>query len=111
MGVTVERGCRDDLKGTVVLIVRKSKGKLSVDEIVEAVRRSGFFNYYALLLNISEEASMGDGWLNDEISKPGDSVEILPLDYGNSCPLCGEMLPEKEYCNACGAKLSVVNKS
>ena len=96
-----------DDAGFYAVTVEKKRGKLTLDDIVDAIRSSGsdLFGLYALVLNLNEWALEGPGNLFDE--PPGDSQVLYRIDDGETCPVCHKMTPVLTYCPHCGEKLSV----
>lgn len=104
-GITYE--WEKNIYGSSVLIIRKSRGKLTLQEIEELLRyeRGGIFNgRYAILLNCSEATCGGAGW-GDETEPRGDIVELCEVQSEEECPICKAMLPDKDYCPHCGESL------
>ena len=104
-GIIIES--EKDAFGNWVLLIRKSRGKLTLQEINDLLlyEDGGKYNgLYAIVLNASESACGGSGW--DDGSEPkGDVAELYELYAGNDCPVCRKLLPEKDFCPHCGEKL------
>jgi hypothetical protein len=105
-GITVQRG--HDLRGQEAVTVEKKKGKLTLDEVWDALRdqrlnnehwNQPFFGHYAILLHCQEETDAG--YLDDD-EPEGDKVLLYQLTDAGDCPVCGAMLPSFEYCPHCG---------
>lgn len=100
-GITLEWD--NDCRGNSVLLVRKSRGRLTLDEITEALRYEKHGQYcgrYAIMVNASEN-TCGTGWM-DEIEPKGDVVELYQVAGEDDCPVCGKLTPPFEYCPHCG---------
>lgn len=95
----------EDIVGRPVLLIRKSRGKITVDELVDFLLRDyRFTNYaYAMVINVRESMCEGSGWLMDEEPK-GDVVELYQLEDEENCPVCGRILTYQN-CPECGAEL------
>ena len=99
--LTWEYGDKDDQ-----IIIRKSKGKLTVDEIVE------FMNKWEQLQDFGEgtlcviawrmKSDTYSGWDMYE-EKPGDAVDLFVLQDSSTC-FCGKTL-FPQYCPECGTNL------
>lgn len=93
--------------GADKLILRKRKGKISVSEAAEYLRRSNrglLQGNYAVIIRAGEETCEGTGWLMED-EPEGDVLELYRLDGEGRCPVCGEMAPALEWCPECGANL------
>lgn len=104
-GITIERG--NSLGDNDVFVLRKSRGKLNLDEITEYLQQeqNGFYQgHYVIILNATESAMGGSGWGNDE--PKGDTVEEIRLEGDVTCPICAKMLPP-DYCPDCGATIKI----
>lgn len=84
-------------------VVRKSKGKLTLDEIEDAMREV-LPGAYAIVLRCDE----GNGYDFSGEKPKGDVVELCSLEDGDVCPVCAQLLPP-QYCPECGADLREVN--
>lgn len=83
--------------------VTKSRGKLTLDEITDALRDAGVEGYAVVLLRIGD---VYDGW-NDEIPK-GDIVDVPIVDEGSACPVCSQLVPLIRYCPECGKRIETI---
>lgn len=98
----------ENVYGQPVLVLRKSRGKLSIGEIIDVLHhenRGQLQGHYAIILNASEATREGSGWM-DEIEPKGDEVELLQLLEGDICPVCQKLLPDFQYCPNCGEELN-----
>lgn len=105
-GISIESG-QSDL-GQDVYLIKKSRGKLSVDEITEFLQRenNGFYQgLYIIVVNATESATGGSGWYPDEPST-GDEVEVFQLVGEEHCPACSRLIPP-DYCPECGVTLKL----
>lgn len=104
-GITFESD--KDTFGNWILRICKSRGKLTLREIADLLlyEDNGKYNgRYAIFINASESACGGSGW--DDGSEPkGDFADLYELSAGNDCPVCGKLLPDKDYCPHCGESL------
>lgn len=92
-----------DHRDRMVVKVEKKRGKLNLDEIIEAVQSKGLFGHYVILLNCMEGTGFS-GWL-DEVEPVGDSATLLPVEEADDCPVCGHLTPLLQYCPSCGERL------
>lgn len=102
-GITV-RGDYD-FHDRSVTIVEKSRGKLTIDEIEDALRtndRGLYCGNYVLLLRCGEATLGGSGW--DDYEEPkGDSVALYAVGEADECPVCSRLVPPYQYCPECGS--------
>lgn len=94
----------EDLIGRPVLLVRKSRGKITVDELIDFLLRDWRFTNraYAMVIKVNESMCEGSGWDMEE--PKGDVVELYQLEDGDDCPVCGSILVYQN-CPECGAEL------
>ena len=95
----------EDITGRMVLLVRKPRGKITLDELTDFLLRDyRFTNHaYAIVIQVKESMCEGSGWGMDEEPK-GDVVELYQLEDGDDCPVCGSILVYQN-CPECGAEL------
>ena len=105
----MKRGISVEWEPNDVLVIRKARGKLALEEIEDVLRYgchgiSGSLNgNYALIFHCSEETCGGNGMYGpDYEEREGDSVRLHQLDNYGTCPVCNEMLPPHNYCPHCG---------
>ena len=103
-GIKITREYENGFSG---VCIQKSRGKLTLDEIQEALHYGGtnnqFCGRYVLLFNATENTIGGNGlWLEQE--QKGDSVLLYELDESSDCPVCGKLTPPYEYCPNCGER-------
>lgn len=93
-----------DITGRYVLLVKKSRGKITIDELTEFLLwDSRFTNHaYAIVIRVYENMCEGSGWDIEEAK--GDVVELYQLEDGDDCPVCGSLLVYQN-CPECGAEL------
>jgi hypothetical protein len=100
-GITVRKEAIQD--GTTRVLVEKRRGKLTFEEIREALREEftqyGGTCFFAMIVKASEEDGY-QGWMDGDDA--GDTVELLQIEEGYDCPVCGRMAPPFEYCPNCG---------
>ena len=99
--LTWEYGDKDDQ-----IIIRKSKGKLTVQEIMD------FMSQREQILDFGEGALCVIAWRMKEdtysgwdmyTENPGDAVDLFVLQDSSTC-FCGKTL-FPQYCPECGTKL------
>lgn len=101
----MKRGIRleyDSDRGCVY--VTKKKGKLTLDDITEAIMDAQDYGHFAIILNCSMAAADGVGFW-DEDEPEGDVCTLYPIDEYEKCPVCDQVTPLLEYCPECGARL------
>jgi len=90
--------------GSYIVELRKSRGKITVDEIIEHLKYvTRYYGFYAIIINANEYTCEPQGFLTEE--PQGDFVEVVMLEEYDSCPLCAKMMPDPDYCPECGASL------
>jgi len=93
----------NDLRGIEVLLARKSRGKISISEIQEAMRDDNRFQggWWAIVFKTQEESYQGWG----DINQPkGDVLELYRVDDLEACPICATVL-SVDYCRHCGEQI------
>ena len=88
------------------VVIRKKRGKLSVDEIEEILRYEDFQQwngYYAMILNRTESTVGGNGCLELMEDDPGDTITLYEITDSGECPVCSAFLPPFQYCPSCGS--------
>ena len=103
----------DRLDRTCV-VIRKKRGKLSVNEIEEILRYEDFQQwngYYVLLLNCTEATLGGNGCWDLLVEQPRDMVRLYEVTASEECPVCQSNLPPFSYCPSCGIPWSDSGKS
>ena len=111
-GITVTR--EYDRLDKPCVVIRKKRGKLSVDEIEEILRYEDFQQwngYYVLLLNCTEATLGGNGCWDLLDEPPGDMVMLYEVTASEECPVCRSNLPPFSYCPSCGIPWSDSGKS
>jgi hypothetical protein len=81
--------------------VRKARGKLSMEEITDALREAEMFGGWAVILRVGEDSGY-QGWMDEDTR--GDSVFLYELEDGEQCPICASQLVVN-YCPNCGEDL------
>ena len=102
-GITVTR--EYDRLDRPCVVIRKKRGKLSVDEIEEILRYEDFQQWnghYVLLLNCTEATLGGNGCWDLLDEQPGDMVRLYEVTASEECPVCQSNLPPFSYCPSCG---------
>lgn len=95
---------RQDTAGHYSLILTKSRGKLTVAEIGEFLQRypHGVFQGNWCIIIQAGEDTCAAGWYEEP---KGDAVELYQLGQGDNCPVCGQLVPNYQWCPECGASL------
>ena len=102
-----------DRKDKMVLVIEKKRGKLTLDEIQDAIlhpdenlRNSPISSYgwYTIILNCNEGVDMPT-WGDSLEEKPGDIAILYPVNDSDDCPVCGRLTPPFQYCPECGHDL------
>lgn len=89
-----------------LITVNKRRGKLTVEEIAEALRYSEdqiYCGHYVIILNCSEATIGGSGYFFDDVPQ-GDAVDLYPVEEGEYCPVCGKFTPPFDFCPTCGTR-------
>lgn len=84
----------------------KKKGRLTLEEIQEALGEEGVEGYVAIILRVGD---LFDGW-SDESQAEGDSVTCYPISEGEKCPVCQKISTIRMYCPSCGNFLKEVKE-
>jgi hypothetical protein len=92
-----------DFRGNEILLVRKTRGKISISELQEGLSKNyNFLGGWAVIIKATEEAGYqcvpGAGELK------GDVVELRRVDDWEDCPICAAVLAA-DYCPHCGEHL------
>lgn len=95
-----------DSTGRDILLIKKKRGKLNINEITDFLMDDYKYSYkhFAILISSNPELRMGSGWMN-EIEEPGDCIELIELEDGEKCPICGRLMAI-DICPECGAELN-----
>lgn len=105
-GISIHWG--QDYKGQTALIIEKARGKLTLDDIQDAILYNpnswGMYGYYAIVLNCNEGADTPT-WGDELEEKQGDVVLLYQVAEGEECPVCGHVAPPYRYCPECGHDL------
>lgn len=111
-GICVEQG--HDFFETPCLIIKKKRGKLSLDEIQDILRYENHQQWnglYVIFLNCTESTVDGNGCLELLEEQPGDTVMLYELTDSAECPVCTALLPPFRYCPSCGNAWSGQDKT
>jgi len=99
----IEHNWKSDARGRSVLVLTKTRGRLTLDEITDyLLYNAKLYGQYVILLNASESVCGGCGWGDDE--KQGDSVALYEIIEQEKCPICKGVTP-LQYCPKCGEEL------
>lgn len=92
-----------DLRGNSVLLARKSRGKISIAELQEAMERDyRYQGSWAAIFKVSEDSYQGWGGGSEP---KGDVVELYQIGDGENCPVCAAVFSGIECCPHCGERL------
>lgn len=90
------------------IIIRKEKGKLTLDEIWEFMHRreqtfahDGKLAVWIFRVDADRDGSFGEF----EPEDAGDSVELIMIEDDRLCPICGRNTLHPQYCPGCGEKI------
>lgn len=89
------------------IIVRKKKGRLSLDDIWDFMHTQEMLNAFegSLVCWIFRPLRDRDsGWFGYE-GDEGDAQELIIVQDETRCPICGRNDLFADYCPACGEKL------
>jgi len=91
-----------DRHGKSCIRASKKRGKISTDELQEAMHNNRSMNegYWAIIFKTCEDGYQC--WFNEE--PVGDEVFIYQVDDGESCPVCFKDLVI-DYCPHCGENI------
>ncbi len=96
-------------QGNNVFRLKKTRGKLSLEEITEFLQheKNGIYQgQYVIVVNATEFTIGGSGWDDCQPTK-GDVAELILLVGEAHCPVCSKLLPP-DYCAECGAKIEIL---
>jgi hypothetical protein len=93
------------LQGTETYLVTKTRGKLTLDEIEEALKAKGLEGWFCIVLRVADEDTY-TGW---ELEEPkGDMVYVSFIDEACDCPVCRQLTPFIGYCPECGHRIDTI---
>lgn len=96
----------EDIYGNSLLLVQKNRGKLNLDEVVDALRYDWRLQgHYVMILNATEATCGADLDFFEE-EKKGETWELYKIDEGEKCPVCNKVSPLLHYCPECGQELT-----
>lgn len=93
------------LRGTESYLVTKTRGSLTLDDIVESIKERGMEGYVCVVLKIMQDGYIGWG---DGQDPKGDCVIATVIDEGCVCPVCQQMTPLITYCPECGKRIDTL---
>lgn len=110
MAVKLNIEWSEDIYGKSILLVSKKRGKLSVEEVGDALRYNQHLQgNYIMFIQAGEVTCEGSGWI-DELENKGDTWELYKLEEYEKCPVCNHELPTRQYCPECGHPLNGVGQ-
>lgn len=91
------------------IIVRKSRGKITLLELQEYLSEAQQYNAFGGMLaviqwRVHDAEMMYDGYTGED-DDPGDCIAIQMVGDGDACPVCGENSIFPQYCPKCGEPL------
>lgn len=93
-----------------IITIKKPKGKLTMQEIVEFMHQREQANVFEgklclIMFRINQDADLYPyDWLSVDGEPTGDAQDVYVYEDGNNCPICGnEMFVQ--YCPQCGEPL------
>ena len=92
------------------LIIRKSRGKITFDELFRFMHESDQINAFdgdlmVIQFRVSDQHDMYD-YVDEVYGEPeGDTLEVQFVTDDSPCPCCGENRIFPAYCPDCGRKL------
>lgn len=93
----------EDMRGKSVLVARKSRGKISINELQEEMSRDYRLEGAWVVFVRAKEDSY-QGWGDNEEPK-GDVVSLYPINDDEDCPVCAVTFSGVDYCPHCGEKI------
>lgn len=100
-GITVEYNSR---KGGDTYTVIKAKGKLTIDEVQEALIEKGIEGY--AMFGVPVGRDLDSGWM-DEVEPKGDAIDVTITAGWGDCPFCQRLLPPLVWCPKCDSKMKL----
>lgn len=92
------------LRGTDTYLIKKSRGKLTLDDVEESLREKGFEGFICIVLKITQDGYAG--WGDEDENK--DQVFASIVDDGLTCPVCKQLTPLISYCPECGKRIDTL---
>lgn len=92
------------------IIIRKEKGKLTLDDIWNFMhRRENTWAHdgklAAWVFRVDADRDLSFDMFQGETE--GDAVELIMIEDGRECPFCGKNTLYPQYCPGCGEKVRV----
>ena len=85
------------------LLVIRDKGKITWDEMYEALANNDAFQGYMFVMSpfiVDRDRLNPIGW-SDENEDEGDCWKLYTVDDGEPCPVCSKLM-QHTYCPDCG---------
>lgn len=96
--ITIEQ--KYDYTGKLVYMVRKSRGKLTLEEIQQALREAQVEGLAAIMFNL--DCSYNES-IEDHVDC--DRISVMAFSDYDDCPVCSHLSPIRYRCPECGRKL------
>lgn len=90
-------------KGDNFYTVTKSRGRLTLDEVQEALSEKGLEGYAMMGFHVGRD--LDSGWVLDE--PKGDAIDVAITDGWGDCPFCKRLLPPLVWCPKCDHKMKL----
>jgi len=89
------------------IIIRKSKGLLTVEDIFRFLHERDQVNAFdgALAVICFRVSGEREPFFLDDGKENGDAQEVYMIGDDELCPICGENKLFPQYCPACGEKI------
>lgn len=96
----------EDIYGDSILLVEKSRGKLNLEEVADAIRYNWQLQGHYIMMINATEATCGADWDPfGELEKQGDMWELYRIEEMEKCPVCKRITPFLHCCPECGKDL------
>jgi len=93
----------EDIYGDSILLVEKSRGKLNLEEVADAIRYNWQLQGRYIMMINATEATCGADWDPfGELEKRGDMWELYRIEEMEKCPVCKRITPFLHCCPECG---------
>jgi len=96
-----------DCHGNDILLAIKKRGKISIPELQEEMRKDyRLHGGWALIVAVREDGGY-QGWGGGEEPK-GDVLKLYRVEDWETCPICAATFSGIEYCPHCGERIKEV---